>query len=78
MAAHEIKRIRMKLGLTQAQLAELFGLAGKNTVSNIETGFRNPNSTIILMMGLLDSLPKKRSQQLLGQMFNQARRGRRQ
>lgn len=76
MEAKDIKRIRIKLGMTQEQFAKLFGLAGKNTVSNIETGFRNPNPTITLMLGLLDTLPKKRSQELLKQMLTQSRKGR--
>ena len=74
IVALEIKRIRNKLGLTQEEFAELFGLAGKNTVSNIETGFRNPNPTITLMLGLLDKLPRKRSIELLKQMIAHARR----
>jgi len=73
MIADEVKRIRTKLGMTQEELASLFGLSGKNTVSNIETGFRNPNPAIVLMLGLLDRLPRGRAQELLKQMIKESR-----
>jgi DNA-binding transcriptional regulator YiaG len=71
----EIKRIRMKLGLTQERMARLFGLSGKHAVSNIETGFRNPNSTIVMLLAILDKLPGTESKRLMKRMFKEAESG---
>ena len=73
MEPEEVKRIRERLKLSQADLAELFGLASATVVSNIETGFRKPSATKIIMLRLLDSLPKREADELMKKMVHQAR-----
>lgn len=73
MDPSEIRRIREKLGLTQGELAEVFGLAGATVISNIETGFRNPSTTKILLLRLLDSLSEHEAKDLLQKLLYQAR-----
>jgi transcriptional regulator with XRE-family HTH domain len=58
------KQIREGLGLKQAELAELLGLGGRNAVTHYETGFRNPNRLIIVLMEILDEWPEKKSLEL--------------
>lgn len=64
MSPANIKKIRMKLGLTQAQLAETIGVA-KLTLSQYETGFRNPSKTVIILLMVLDGLSRKETVELL-------------
>ena len=61
----EVRRIRTKLELTQGQMAEVLGLSWK-TVSNIELGSRNPSSLAAAILRLLDKLPSKKAQALMG------------
>ena len=64
MSPAKIKKIRMKLGLTQAQLAETIGVA-KLTLSQYETGFRNPSKTVIILLMVLDGLSRKETVEFL-------------
>lgn len=64
MSPSKIKKIRMKLGLTQAQLAETIGVA-KLTLSQYETGFRNPSKTVIILLMVLDGLSRKETVEFL-------------
>ena len=64
MKGTEFKKIREDLGLTQEDLAEVLCLSGKTAVSNIETGFRNPNLLAVVLMRVLSSLPTKKSKEL--------------
>mgnify|MGYP003883419435 CR=1 FL=1 len=66
MKPEEYKRIRMKMGLTQDDLAKVLGLSGKKAVSHIEVGLRNPNKLAAAFLRLLDSLPSKKAQALMG------------
>ncbi len=65
MKADEFKRIRMKLEMNQEQFAELLGLSGFKAVSNIETGVRNPSRLTAIILGVLDSLPKREAEELV-------------
>lgn len=64
MSPAKIKKIRIKLGLTQAQLAETIGVA-KLTLSQYETGFRNPSKTVIILLMVLDGLSRKETVEFL-------------
>jgi len=64
MSPAKIKKIRMKLGLTQAQLAETIGVA-KLTLSQYETGFRNPSKTVIILLMVLDGFSKSEAAEFL-------------
>ncbi len=69
----EVKRIREKLNLTQSELAEVFCLSGGNSVSNIETGFRKPGTSLVLMLSLLDSLSLAESKELVKKLRKQGK-----
>jgi len=73
MHAKELKRIREKLGLTQSELAEALGDSGPKVIGNIETGFRKPGKTKILMLRLLDSLPEQEAKRLVQKLREQSR-----
>jgi DNA-binding transcriptional regulator YiaG len=68
MQPQEFKRIRTKLGLTQTAAAEVLGLSSPTAVSNIETGFRNPNRLAKSLLALLDSLPSHQAKALANQL----------
>ncbi len=64
MTGNQFKSIREKLGLSQDELAQILGLSGKQAVSNIETGFRNPSRLTVALMQVFLDLPEKRSKEL--------------
>ena len=74
MQVKEFKRIRMKFGMTQDDFAELLGLAGKKTVSSIETGFRNPSQLTGIILRVLDSLSERRAKELIELMQEQGKK----
>jgi len=53
----EIRRIRMKLGLTQKQAAEIFG-GGVNAFSRYERGDVEPGPSTVKLLHLLDKHPE--------------------
>ena len=65
MNGEKLKAIREKLGLSQEQLADVFGLAGKSTISHFETDFRTPNLLFQAMMDLLAGLSDRKAADLL-------------
>lgn len=73
MKPEEFKRIRLKLGLTQADAADVFGLAGSNVVSNIETGFRKPSKLTVSVLSLLDTLPLQKAKALASRLATKNR-----
>jgi len=58
------KEIREKLGLTQEELSEVFGVSGRKPISHYETGFRKPGDLILVLMEIFDSLSEKKSIEL--------------
>jgi DNA-binding transcriptional regulator YiaG len=64
MRGSEFKEIRERLELSQEELAEVLGLSGKQSVSNIETGFRKPSKILAVLMRVFVVLPKQRSKEL--------------
>ena len=68
MDAEEFRRIRKKLGLTQADAAEVLGFACATVISNIETGFREPNRLATAIFSLLDELPLKDAQVMVDRL----------
>jgi transcriptional regulator with XRE-family HTH domain len=68
MKAAEFKRIRLKLGLTQANAAEALGFSSAKAVSNIEIGFREPSRLTIAIFSILDELPMKEAKKLVDRL----------
>ena len=75
MTPSKFKEIREKLGLKQSELAELFGLAGRNAVTHYETGFRNPNRLIVTLMEIFSEWPEKKSQELRAEILKRMSKG---
>ena len=69
--SEDIKRIRFKFSLDQASFARIFGLSSARSVSNIETGFRKPGGTMVALLKLLDSLPLREAERLIGKLRRQ-------
>jgi len=64
MSPDEIKALRVRLGLTQKNLALALGV-NKLTLSQYETGFRKPGPTALVVLFVLDRLPKKKALELV-------------
>ena len=64
MSPVQIKKMRSKFELTQAQMAVALGV-GTLTLSQYEIGFRKPGGSVLLLMALLDSLPLKKALALI-------------
>ncbi|MBL7554883.1 MAG: helix-turn-helix domain-containing protein [Bdellovibrionaceae bacterium] len=64
MSPLRFKEIREKLGLTQEELSEVFGVSGRKPISHYETGFRKPGDLIVVLMEIFDSLSEKKSIEL--------------
>lgn len=60
MSPNNIKELRIDLGLTQEQMAYALGIAIL-TMSQYETGFRKPGPTVLILLTVLDSIPRKRA-----------------
>lgn len=61
MSPKKFKEIRERLGLTQEELSDVFGLSGKMPISHFETGFREPSSVIVALMKIFDVWPERKS-----------------
>lgn len=70
MSPKDIKALRTDLGLTQASLAEALGLVTL-MISQYETGVRRPGPTALILLSVLDSLPKKHALELI-ELFRKA------
>ena len=68
MKSEEFRRIRAKLGLTQAETAAVLGFANGTVVSNIETGVRQPGRLAKSVLSLLDSLSLKEARALANKL----------
>lgn len=55
---NDYKKIRTKAGLSQARLAECFGLSGASRISEYERGVRNPGGGIKKLYEMLEKNPK--------------------
>lgn len=64
MKGTEFKAIRERLELSQDELALLLCLSGKQAVSNIETGFRNPSKLSSVLMLVFDNLSETKFKEL--------------
>lgn len=64
ISGNEFKAIREELGLSQEELAEVLCLSGKQAVSNVETGLRNPGKLMSAVMQVFVELPHRRSKEL--------------
>lgn len=64
----------MKLEMDQKEFANLLGLSGAVAVSNIETGVRNSSKLTGIILGVLDSLPKRKAEDLIKLMLTQGKK----
>ena len=64
MTGKEFKFLREQLQLSQEELAVLLCLSGKQAVSNIETGFRNPSRLSSVLLRVLTSLSTAKFKEL--------------
>lgn len=71
MSPKDIKNLRIKLGLTQKDMALTLGVA-KLTISHYETGFRTPGPTLLILFMVLNSFSKKNALELLGHFKKEA------
>lgn len=78
MSPDQIKKIREKLGLTQTELAEVFGVSGKVPISHFETGFRSPSLLTLAFLSILNSLPEKKASELIELMREHMKKVKRQ
>lgn len=74
MSPKRFSEIREKLGLTQGEISEILGLAGRKPVSHYETGFRKPGDLVAALMELFDSLPEKKSLELRALLLAEMRK----
>lgn len=71
MSPEQIKGIRARLDLTQAELAQAFGVS-RLTISQYEIGFRRPGSTALVLLRVLDSLSRARAKELVALLRSRA------
>jgi len=74
MSPVRFKEIREKLGLTQEELSEVFGVSGRKPISHYETGFRKPGDLIAVLMEIFDSLSEKKSLELRELILSEMRK----
>jgi len=74
MKPKELREIREKLGLTQKELAEVFGLSSYLPVNHYESGFRTPSVLIQAVMRILDRWPEKKRAELLTELKDECAR----
>jgi DNA-binding transcriptional regulator YiaG len=65
MSAGDIRKLRARLDLSQEDLAQAFGLAGRLVVYRWESGKRIPGVTIVRLVRLLNDLPKAKALEML-------------
>ena len=68
MKSEEFREIREKLGVTQKELAEVFGLSSYLPVNHYESGFRTPSVLIQAVMRILNQWPEKKRTELLTEL----------
>ena len=73
MTAGNFRRIRAKLGLTQAELADVLALSSARVVSNIEIGFRKPSKLAVSIFTMLDNMPLSAARKFADKLAKQAR-----
>jgi DNA-binding transcriptional regulator YiaG len=68
----EFREIREGLGLTQQELADIFGLSGYIPINHYESGFRNPSGLIVALMKIFREWNEKKSLELREELKTQA------
>jgi DNA-binding transcriptional regulator YiaG len=53
MTPDEIKAARLRLGMTQAELAQALGYAYKQSVSDLERGVMKPSKTVLILLEMM-------------------------
>ncbi len=75
MNGPKFKDLRQQLGLSQTELAAVLCLSGKQAVSNIETGIRNPSRLAMAVMLSLSVLPERRCKELMDLLISHSGSG---
>jgi DNA-binding transcriptional regulator YiaG len=65
VSENDVRKLRVRLDLTQEELAKAFGLANGLVVSRWESGNRNPGQPIIRLVKFLNDLPKAKALAIL-------------
>jgi DNA-binding transcriptional regulator YiaG len=65
MDGDEVKIIREKLGLTREEFAEFLCLSGYQSITNIETGFRQPGKFASKILRHLEAIPRSKAIDLI-------------
>ena len=68
--SQEAEKLRKKLGLSQDELAECLGLAGRNVVSRWTTGRRAIPEPVRRLLYFLNKLPVDEANAILDQFKN--------
>jgi DNA-binding transcriptional regulator YiaG len=53
MTPAEIKAARLRLGMTQAELAEALGYAHKQSISDLERGVNKPPTAVQMLLKMM-------------------------
>lgn len=61
MSPKRFKEIRLKLDLTQEEMALVLGVADNTVINRYEAGSRSPSNLMSAVMEILNELPKKDS-----------------
>ena len=72
MSPKQFKLVRQYLNLSQEELAEALGLS-RMSISQYETGFRKPGSTVLVLMYVFEALPKRKALELFQLLCSSAR-----
>ncbi len=65
MSPKRFKEIRLKLDLTQEELAHVLGVADNTVINRYEAGSRSPSNLMSAVMEILNELPQKESLKLM-------------
>lgn len=74
MSSSEIEQLRKKLSLSQEELAQLLGLAGRVIVYRWESGLREPSEVLRRLFCYLNDLSKEEALQLLNKLATYAKK----
>lgn len=70
MSPEQFRRVRRKMGLSQNDVTDLFGLGSSRTVRRWEDGERDIPGPVILLMELCQNIPAVRQYLEVGEYLN--------
>ena len=65
MSSAKFKEIREKLGLTQQEVSMVLGYSGRNVVTHIERGARNPGKLAMAILEILNEMPPRKARDFM-------------